>query len=80
MWTITLEYFSINLKLLLGQEPGVYTAEFDNPSSGWRAFFIRVRLAGPSDQPYEFTSEAHVIPDTYPFKRCIDENCKGLLV
>lgn len=62
------------------KEPGVYVTEFENPPSGWRAFFIRAKVQGAGNQIFEFTSEAHVIPDVFPFNKCSGDACKGVLV
>ncbi|XP_042308521.1 autocrine proliferation repressor protein A-like [Sceloporus undulatus] len=60
--------------------PGVYKAEVDKPSKGWRGFFIEVTFPGPGDNTFVFTSELHIIPDTFPCMECKGEQCYGKLV
>ncbi|KAH0629386.1 hypothetical protein JD844_011436 [Phrynosoma platyrhinos] len=60
--------------------PGVYKAEVDKPSKGWRGFFIEVTFPGPGDSTFVFTSELHIIPDTFPCMECKGEQCYGKLV
>nr|XP_028571212.1 autocrine proliferation repressor protein A-like isoform X1 [Podarcis muralis] len=61
-------------------ENGVYMAEMSKPLLGWRGFFIEVTFPGPENKPHVFTSEIHIIPDTYPCEDCQGEECYGTLV
>ncbi|KAK3090862.1 hypothetical protein FSP39_015299 [Pinctada imbricata] len=57
-----------------------YIAEYQNPNGGWLAFFIQVAYPGVGESVLEFTTEALIIPDTFPFPDCQGEGCKGTLV
>ncbi|XP_025076722.1 autocrine proliferation repressor protein A-like [Pomacea canaliculata] len=57
-----------------------YLAEFDNPEEGWLAFFIQMTFKGVADAVLEFTTEAQIIPDTFPFPDCVGPTCLGTLV
>ncbi|XP_061192028.1 autocrine proliferation repressor protein A-like [Saccostrea echinata] len=57
-----------------------FVAEYDNPPEGWLAFFIQVSFDGVSDARLEFTTEAQIIPDTFPFPECHGSGCRGSLV
>ncbi|XP_032994944.1 autocrine proliferation repressor protein A-like [Lacerta agilis] len=59
---------------------GVYKAEMTKPRIGWRAFFIEVTFLGSEEKKYVFTSEVHIIPDTFPCADCKGEECYGKLV
>ncbi|KAL3877090.1 hypothetical protein ACJMK2_034845 [Sinanodonta woodiana] len=59
---------------------GTFQVEFENPKEGWIAFFIMVTFPGLMSSVLEFTTEAMIIPDTFPFKDCHEENCLGELV
>ncbi|XP_060616935.2 autocrine proliferation repressor protein A-like isoform X1 [Anolis sagrei] len=60
--------------------PGIYKAEVNKPLKGWRGFFIEVTFPGPGGHTHVFTSELHVIPDTFPCTDCKGEQCYGELV
>jgi PhoPQ-activated pathogenicity-related protein len=59
---------------------GVYTVDYENPATGYLAFFIKVNLPGPEGRVYHLTSEANIIPATYPFPDCSGSGCYGTLV
>ncbi|XP_048760078.1 autocrine proliferation repressor protein A-like isoform X1 [Ostrea edulis] len=66
----------------MAQELGnnTFVAAYDNPPEGWLAFFIQVSFDGVSDARLEFTTEAQIIPDTFPFPECHGSGCRGTLV
>ncbi|KAK7112150.1 autocrine proliferation repressor protein A-like [Littorina saxatilis] len=58
-----------------------FQAEFDNPQEGWLAFFIQMTFPGVDNgSVLEITTEAQIIPDTFPFPDCKDSSCYGKLV
>ncbi|CAL1541759.1 unnamed protein product [Lymnaea stagnalis] len=57
-----------------------YQAEVDVPLIGWAAFFIQVQFPGLKNSILEFTTEAHIIPETFPFPDCSGQSCYGTLV
>ncbi|XP_078662816.1 autocrine proliferation repressor protein A-like [Branchiostoma floridae x Branchiostoma belcheri] len=59
---------------------GTYVAEFDFPDVGWLAFFIQTTFPAPHGTVLEFTTEVHVIPDTFPFPECHGDDCRGVIV
>ncbi|KAL3877581.1 hypothetical protein ACJMK2_035277 [Sinanodonta woodiana] len=59
---------------------GVFEVEFENPEEGWLAFFIQVTFPGLMGSVLEFTTDAMIIPNTFPFEDCHGEQCKGELV
>ncbi|KAI8512511.1 hypothetical protein Bbelb_091500 [Branchiostoma belcheri] len=59
---------------------GTYVAEFDFPDVGWLAFFIQATFPAPHGTVLEFTTEVHVIPDTFPFPECHGDDCRGVIV
>ncbi|KAJ8263778.1 hypothetical protein GJAV_G00141190 [Gymnothorax javanicus] len=60
--------------------PGVYVKEFPVPKRGWRAFFIEASFPGPLGTVQTFSTEVHVLPDTFPFPQCKAQACHGSLV
>ncbi|KAI8494776.1 hypothetical protein Bbelb_273810 [Branchiostoma belcheri] len=59
---------------------GTYVAEFDIPAVGWLAFFIQATFPAPHGTALEFTTEVHIIPETFPFPDCTGAACRGTLV
>ncbi|KAL3877092.1 hypothetical protein ACJMK2_034847 [Sinanodonta woodiana] len=59
---------------------GTFEAEFENPKEGWLAFFIQVTFPGLMGSVLEFTTEAMIIPNTFPFADCRGDQCLGELV
>ncbi|XP_054830446.1 autocrine proliferation repressor protein A-like [Eublepharis macularius] len=56
-----------------------YKKELDIPAEGWRAFFIQAIFPmDVSGGKLVFTSEIHIIPDTFPCPNC--DGCQGTLV
>ncbi|XP_061469346.1 autocrine proliferation repressor protein A-like [Rhineura floridana] len=61
-------------------ETGVYKAELEKPLTGWKGFLIEVTFPGPGNNDYVFTSEVHIIPDTFPCEDCKEIQCYGNVV
>jgi PhoPQ-activated pathogenicity-related protein len=59
---------------------GSYTVEFSNPPDGYLAFFIKVRLPGPDGREYILSTEANIIPATFPYADCSGSQCQGMLL
>jgi len=60
---------------------GYYRATFDNPAEGYLCFFIKMTFPGPEDnRVYYLTTEANIIPDTWPYEACEGLGCQGSLV
>ncbi|CAH1257925.1 Hypp1928 [Branchiostoma lanceolatum] len=59
---------------------GTYVAEFDIPDVGWLAFFIQATFPAPHGTALEFTTEVHIIPETFPFPECHGADCRGFIV
>eukprot|EP00058_Branchiostoma_floridae_P004654 XP_002590142.1 hypothetical protein BRAFLDRAFT_126052 [Branchiostoma floridae] len=59
---------------------GTYVAEFDIPAVGWLAFFIQATFPAPHGTALEFTTEVHIIPETFPFPECHGTDCRGTLL
>lgn len=57
-----------------------YRAVFPLPISGWLAYFIEFNFATIENTEIVVTTEANVIPETYPFPDCTSESCYGTLV
>jgi len=57
-----------------------YRATFPMPVTGWLAFFIQLNFLTVENNILEITTEANIIPETYPFKDCTLEGCYGTLV
>ncbi len=46
---------------------GIYIAEVDKPEQGWTAFFVELIFESGLSEPYKFTTQVHVVPETLPF-------------
>ncbi|XP_071814494.1 autocrine proliferation repressor protein A-like isoform X3 [Apostichopus japonicus] len=57
-----------------------YIAKIEKPTTGWSCFFIEMTFPAPNNSYIVFTSEAHIVPDTYPVGNCFGQECKGTLV
>lgn len=57
-----------------------FEVEVNNPPVGWTAFFIQLTFPGLDGSVLEFTTQTHIVPDTYPFPECHGDECKGTLV
>ena len=53
---------------LTEQSPGVYLASAVKPDAGFTASFIELVYDSGGTQPFKFTTEVSVVPDTLPFK------------
>lgn len=62
--------------------PGQYKLTQPLPPSGWRAFLAELYYPGPpgSNTTFKLTTQASVIPNTYPFPPCTGNGCMGGLV
>jgi len=60
---------------------GYYIAQFTNPTEGYLSFFIKMTFPGPEDdRVYYLTTEANIIPATWPHEDCEGLGCQGALV
>jgi PhoPQ-activated pathogenicity-related protein len=60
---------------------GNYRIATDEVPGEWVGFFIEGQWEGPSGDRMCFTSQVHVIPNTYPHEACTDAaSCYGTLV
>jgi PhoPQ-activated pathogenicity-related protein len=52
------------------------------PPTGWRAFLAELYYPGPagSNTTFQLTTQASIIPRTFPFPPCAGEGCMGPLV
>ncbi|XP_059147478.1 autocrine proliferation repressor protein A-like [Physella acuta] len=57
-----------------------YQATVERPSYGWAAFFIQLKFDGLKGSTLEFTTEANIVPDEFPFPDCSGQSCRGTLV
>jgi PhoPQ-activated pathogenicity-related protein len=57
-----------------------YRVQHDNPPEGYLAFFIKVGYPGPDGRVLYFTTEANIIPYTWPYADCSGSECQGTLV
>jgi hypothetical protein len=58
----------------------VYKAAFLKPISGWLGFYFQFSFAGLESSVLEVSTEANIIPETYPFDDCTLDSCFGKLV
>jgi len=59
---------------------GRYSIEHNTPETGYLAFFIKVRLPGPDGREYILSTEANILPPSFPFADCSGSGCQGSLV
>ncbi|CAM6022213.1 unnamed protein product [Sphagnum balticum] len=58
-----------------------YVATIPFPKEGYGAFFVELRFKGPqATMPFIFTTEAIIVPNTFPFPDCHGTGCTGTLV
>lgn len=57
-----------------------YKAAFVKPLIGWTAFFIQFNFPSVEESVIVVTTEANVIPETFPFPDCTLDSCFGKLV
>ncbi|WCJ60285.1 PhoPQ-activated pathogenicity-related family protein [Fontisphaera persica] len=48
--------------------PGSYSVRVPKPAEGWTAYFVELKFPSGVALPFVFTTDARVVPDTYPFK------------
>lgn len=53
---------------LLKGADGVYVGKIQTPAKGWTAFFVELTFTSKGPQPFKFTTNVRVLPDTLPFK------------
>jgi len=58
---------------------GYYRVAYENPEEGFLAFFIKAVYPGPEGRTFIFTTEANVIPSTWPHEDCQGQGCFGRL-
>ncbi|MCX8154920.1 MAG: PhoPQ-activated pathogenicity-related family protein [Verrucomicrobiae bacterium] len=49
-------------------QPGTYSVRVSKPAEGWTAYFVEMKYPSGTILPFVFTTDARVVPDTYPFK------------
>jgi len=49
-------------------EAGRYNVTVEKPAQGWTAYFVELKFPSQTTLPFIFTTDARVVPDTYPFK------------
>ncbi len=52
---------------LSGNDKGVYDARVKAPEKGWTAYFVELQFDSGAPNPYRFSTEVRVVPDTLPF-------------
>jgi PhoPQ-activated pathogenicity-related protein len=50
-----------------GNDQGVYDATVKAPEKGWTAYFVELQFDSGTPNPYRFSTEVRVVPDTLPF-------------
>jgi PhoPQ-activated pathogenicity-related protein len=53
---------------LEGTADGVYTGRVKKPENGWTAFFVELTFASSGAEPFKFTTQVNVVPETLPYK------------
>jgi PhoPQ-activated pathogenicity-related protein len=59
---------------------GYYRAEFNNPETGYFAFFIKVTYMGPGGRTLFFSTDTAVLPNNFPYEDCEGAGCFGRLL
>ncbi len=54
--------------LLTDQGGGVYLGKVPEPAKGWTAFFVELTFPTGNPEPFKFTTQVRVVPDTLPYK------------
>jgi len=57
-----------------------YHIEFENPSSGYLAFYIKATFAGPGGRIFHLTTDTAIVPNNFPYPDCSGADCQGTLV
>jgi PhoPQ-activated pathogenicity-related protein len=52
---------------LTGTDKGIYDATVKAPAKGWTAYFVELQFDSGTPQPFRFSTEVRVVPDTLPF-------------
>jgi PhoPQ-activated pathogenicity-related protein len=52
---------------LTATDGGVYHARVKAPEKGWTAYFVELQFDSGTPNPYRFSTEVRVVPDTLPF-------------
>lgn len=62
--------------------PNTYVLTQPLPPVGWRAFLAELYYDGPAgtNTTFQLTTQASVIPNTFPFPPCSGQGCMGGLV
>ncbi len=47
---------------------GVYVGKVPEPAKGWTAFFVELTFPSGNPEPFKFTTQVRVVPDTLPHK------------
>lgn len=60
----------------------VYVAYSQEPLFGWEAMYVEAEFASDTglDVPWRLTTQAVIVPDTFPFPDCTRQSCRGVLV
>ena len=53
---------------LTDQGGGVYVGKVPEPAKGWTAFFVELTFPTGNPEPFKFTTQVRVLPDTLPYK------------
>lgn len=51
---------------LTPSKPGRYVASINRPAEGWTAYFVELKFPSGVALPFIFTTDARIVPDTYP--------------
>ncbi len=51
-----------------------------NPIGGWLGFFIQLSFKSIENSVIQVTTEANIVPETWPFEDCTLDGCRGTLV
>ena len=54
--------------VLSDQGGGEYVGRVSEPTKGWTAFFIELTFPTGNPEPFKFTTQVRVVPDTLPYK------------
>jgi PhoPQ-activated pathogenicity-related protein len=57
-----------------------YRVEYENPVSGYRAFYIKATFSSPDGSVFHQTTGPAVVPDNFPYPDCAGFGCYGILV
>ncbi|MCP4644712.1 MAG: PhoPQ-activated pathogenicity, partial [bacterium] len=53
--------------VMTDQDSGVYLAQVPEPAQGWTGFMVELTFPSGGPEPFKFTTEVSVVPDTLPF-------------